>query len=48
MHRFELRGFRLAGLKLLEPDTELVSQHYSELAERDFYPALLAYIQVVV
>ncbi|XP_062387814.1 nucleoside diphosphate kinase, mitochondrial isoform X1 [Sardina pilchardus] len=44
IQRFEIRGFRLVGLKMLPVSDELLSQHYSSLCKKSFYPSLLHYM----
>lgn len=42
--RFEKRGYKLQGLKLIHPTKELLEQHYADLTEKKFFPGLLAYM----
>ena len=42
--RFEDKGLKLAGLKLLCVDEALAARHYAEHVERAFYPHLQAFI----
>ena len=42
--RFETAGLQLVGLKMCIPTEEMLSEHYSELAERPFFSTLLAYV----
>lgn len=42
--RFERKGFRLVGLKLLTLDRELAEKHYAEHREKPFFPGLVAFI----
>ena len=42
--RFEQRGFRLTGLKLVHPTDALLRQHYADLAARPFFPSLVQYM----
>uniref|UniRef100_A0A8C2XGN5 Nucleoside diphosphate kinase n=1 Tax=Cyclopterus lumpus TaxID=8103 RepID=A0A8C2XGN5_CYCLU len=44
MQRFEQRGFKLVGLKMLQVSDDLLSQHYCELRTKPFYPRLLHYM----
>ncbi|KAL0993700.1 hypothetical protein UPYG_G00112020 [Umbra pygmaea] len=44
MQRFELKGFQLVGLKMLQAPEELLSQHYQDLRRKPFYPSLLQYM----
>lgn len=42
--RFEKRGLKVVGLKMLLIDEELASRHYAEHLGKDFYPKLVGYI----
>eukprot|EP00030_Apusomonadida_sp_AF-17_P002382 a339470_2770.p2 GENE.a339470_2770~~a339470_2770.p2 ORF type:complete len:233 (-),score=104.14 a339470_2770:40-705(-) len=42
--RWEKRGYKLVGLKMIEPSRELVSAHYADLKERPFYGELVDYM----
>lgn len=42
--RFENKGFRVAGLKMLRFDTDLARCHYRDHVSRDFYTALEKFI----
>ncbi|XP_029015607.1 nucleoside diphosphate kinase, mitochondrial isoform X2 [Betta splendens] len=44
IQRFEQRGFKLVGMKMLQASEDLLSQHYSELRTKAFYPSLLQYM----
>ncbi|XP_030649041.1 nucleoside diphosphate kinase, mitochondrial isoform X2 [Chanos chanos] len=44
VQRFEQRGFRLVGLKMVQVSEELLSQHYACLHRKPFYPSLLRYM----
>ncbi|CAG5897646.1 unnamed protein product [Menidia menidia] len=44
IQRFEQRGFKLVGLKMLEASEELLSEHYCELRMKPFYHGLLRYM----
>ncbi|XP_059204563.1 nucleoside diphosphate kinase, mitochondrial [Centropristis striata] len=44
IQRFERRGFKLVGLKMLQVSDTLLSQHYTELRTKPFYPRLLQYM----
>ncbi|XP_048870526.1 nucleoside diphosphate kinase B-like [Brienomyrus brachyistius] len=44
IQRFEKRGFKLVGLKMLKAPEELLSQHYHDLSKKPFYPSLLQYM----
>ncbi|CAM4336654.1 hypothetical protein PO909_001109 [Leuciscus waleckii] len=42
--RFEQRGFRLVGLKMLQASDKLLAQHYISLRKKPFYSSLLYYM----
>lgn len=42
--RFENKGLRLAGMKLMNVTPELSDKHYAEHLEKPFYPELKAFI----
>ena len=44
IQRFEDKGFRLCALKMTVANDDLLEQHYSELKDKPFYAALLAYV----
>ncbi len=42
--RFEEKGYKIIGLKLLQPTMELAEKHYEEHKGKPFYPRLIEYI----
>ena len=38
--RFERKGFRIAGMKMLQMSRELAKEHYAHLVSKPFYPDL--------
>jgi len=38
--RFEKRGYKLVGLKMVWPSLELAQKHYGDLSDKKFYPGL--------
>ncbi|CAB1118968.1 unnamed protein product [Ectocarpus sp. CCAP 1310/34] len=44
MSRFERKGWKLVGLKMLTPGRQLVERHYEEHADKDFFEKLLDYM----
>eukprot|EP00525_Craspedostauros_australis_P007942 CAMPEP_0198112182 /NCGR_PEP_ID=MMETSP1442-20131203/4068_1 /TAXON_ID= /ORGANISM="Craspedostauros australis, Strain CCMP3328" /LENGTH=228 /DNA_ID=CAMNT_0043768875 /DNA_START=37 /DNA_END=723 /DNA_ORIENTATION=+ len=38
--RFEKRGYKLVGLKMVWPSLEMAEAHYADLAKKPFYPGL--------
>ena len=43
--RFERKGLRLVGMKMMFMTDEIVAEHYAHLVERPFYPYLKASMQ---
>ena len=44
MQRFERKGLRLAGLKLLKPSRDLAEKHYAVHKGKPFYESLLQFL----
>ena len=44
LSRFEARGFKFVGLKLMQISRELASRHYAEHQGKPFYEGLVAFI----
>lgn len=42
--RFENRGYKIIGMKMLHPTMEMAKQHYAEHVGKYFYERLLRYI----
>ena len=42
--KFEEKGYKIIGLKLLLPTLELAEKHYAEHKGKPFYPSLIKYI----
>jgi len=42
--RFEDRGYKLVGMKLMRPSKELFEQHYGDLKDKPFFPGLISYV----
>lgn len=42
--RFEKRGFKLIGMKFMQPTVELAAEHYAEHKGKPFFNALLEYL----
>lgn len=40
--RFERRGLRIAGMKMMKLDEKILREHYAHLADRPFFPTLAA------
>lgn len=44
MKLFEQRGYKLVGLKLLQPPRHVFEQHYAHLVGREFFERMLHYL----
>ncbi|ODV78647.1 nucleoside diphosphate kinase [Suhomyces tanzawaensis NRRL Y-17324] len=44
LSRFENRGYKLVGIKLVHPTEALLRNHYDDLQEKPFFPSLLSYM----
>nr|XP_020453504.1 nucleoside diphosphate kinase 3 [Monopterus albus] len=44
IHRFEKRGFKLVGLKLLQASEGLLKEHYWDLRSKPFFSGLITYM----
>ena len=42
VNRFERRGLRIAGMKMMQLTDEILREHYAHLVGRPFFPALAA------
>ncbi|KAG8557584.1 hypothetical protein GDO81_016667 [Engystomops pustulosus] len=42
--RFERRGFKLVGMKMLQASEAVLGKHYHDLQRKPFYPALIRYM----
>ena len=42
--RFEARGLKIVGMKLMQVPAELAQKHYAEHEGKGFYPGLITYI----
>ncbi len=40
--RFEKKGLRIAGMKMMQLDDEILEQHYAHLVKKPFFPSLKA------
>jgi nucleoside-diphosphate kinase len=41
--RFEKRGYKLVGLKMVWPTKEMAEEHYGDLKKKPFFPGLVAF-----
>lgn len=42
--RFESKGFKLVGLKMMSVPKELAEEHYGDLSSKPFFPSLVNFI----
>ena len=42
--RYEAKGLRVAGMKIMQVSEAQAAQHYAEHVEKPFYPGLVSYI----
>ncbi|CCC71623.1 hypothetical protein NCAS_0H03130 [Naumovozyma castellii] len=42
--RFEDRGYKLVGIKLIQADEQLLSQHYAEHVGKPFFPKMVSFM----
>ena len=42
INRFEKKGLRIAGLKMLQLDDAILEEHYAHLVKKPFFPSLKA------
>ena len=45
VNRFERRGLRISGMKMMQLTDEILREHYAHLADKPFFPALQASMQ---
>lgn len=44
IHRFERKGLKIVGMKMVKIDEDLAVRHYEEHVEKDFYPGLRDFV----
>ncbi|XP_006978897.1 nucleoside diphosphate kinase, mitochondrial isoform X1 [Peromyscus maniculatus bairdii] len=44
IQRFERRGFKLVGMKMLQAPESILAEHYRDLQRKPFYPSLISYM----
>jgi len=45
LKRFEAKGFKIRGLKMMELSTALLEEHYSHIKDFDFFPNVVEFMQ---
>jgi nucleoside-diphosphate kinase len=41
--RFEKRGYKLVGLKMVWPTKQMAEEHYADLSKKPFFPGLVSF-----
>lgn len=47
LKRFEGAGFKIRGMKMIQLDEALLKEHYAHIAERPFFPEVVAFMKSV-
>lgn len=42
--RFEKKGLKIAGMKMIQLDDDLLEEHYSHLADKPFFPTIAEFM----
>ncbi len=42
LERFERKGLRIAGMKMMQLDERILREHYAHLVDKPFFPSLVA------
>jgi len=45
LHRFERKGLKIIGIKMIHIDDDLILDHYSNIKDKYFFPGVKRYIQ---
>ena len=45
VNRFERRGLRISGMKMMQLSDEILREHYAHLVDKPFFPGLCASMQ---
>ena len=45
LNRFEAKGLKIAGMKMLQLDDAILRDHYSHLAAKPFFPGIAAFMK---
>ena len=45
--RFERKGLKLLGIKMMKIEDELIKEHYSHLVDKPFFPTLQKFMQSI-
>lgn len=44
--RFERKGLKIVGIKMIQMSEELIKSHYAHLASKPFFPEIVAYMTI--
>ena len=47
VNRFERRGLRISGMKMMQLSDEILREHYAHLVDKPFFPSLQASMQAL-
>jgi len=45
LHRFERKGLKIVGMKMIHLNDDLIGQHYAQLKDKPFFPHLKRFMQ---
>src|SRR6187401_1369483 len=45
LKRFEMAGFRLRGMKMIQLDDAILKDHYAHIADRPFFPEVTKFMK---
>ena len=45
LNRFESKGLKIIGMKMLQLDDSLLGEHYSHLVDKPFFPGIAAFME---
>lgn len=43
--RLEAKGLKLAGIKMIQLDNDVINEHYAHIADKPFFPGIVKYMQ---
>ena len=44
IHRFERKGLKIVGLKMMQLDNAILAEHYSHLIDKPFFPRIAKFM----
>lgn len=45
IHRFERKGLKIVGIKMIQLDDDILKEHYSHLADKPFFPRIAKFMK---